>query len=245
MLLSRFKSNDYRIEIGHIGLFQSLVSHITDDTDVKEELRRLIEQKNYARLNDVLEEYSSIPQAKILQRLPRLYGGEEVLKEAESLFVDEETRGILAYLRTLYEQTCQCAQGGKVMLDLGLVNENDYYTGVIFRGYLEGSGETVLSGGRYDHLLRDFGADLPAVGFGVDVDAVTKALMQVNTPQVPPPQVLVFARKGFEIAALHFLRTQVKAGVRCENALCQTLEEALMLRQRKTLQQVAACGPNH
>ena len=34
------------------------------------------------------------------------------------------------------------------MIDLGLVHEMDYYTGVMFRGYIGGAGAAILSGGR-------------------------------------------------------------------------------------------------
>ena len=45
--------------------------------------------------------------------------------------------------------------GDRVIIDLGLVNLAEYYTGIIFRGYFHGIGEQVLSGGRYDQLLHD------------------------------------------------------------------------------------------
>ena len=63
------------------------------------------------------------------------------------------------------------------MIDLGMVHRNEYYTGVIFRGYVEGSGDAVVSGGRYDTLLQQFGSPLPATGFGVNVDALTKVML--------------------------------------------------------------------
>jgi ATP phosphoribosyltransferase regulatory subunit len=42
------------------------------------------------------------------------------------------------------------------MLDLSMVGHQDYYTGLIFRGYAVGSGWSVLDGGRYDKLLSQF-----------------------------------------------------------------------------------------
>ena len=57
------------------------------------------------------------------------------------------------------------------MFDLGLVQRNDYYTGVVFSAYIPGEGEAVLSGGRYDSLLDWFGQPMPAVGFALKIDA--------------------------------------------------------------------------
>ena len=57
-----------------------------------------------------------------------------------------------------------------VTIDLGKVAHLDYYTGIIFEGYVSGVGTSVLSGGRYDCLLKKFGRDLPACGFSVKLD---------------------------------------------------------------------------
>jgi ssDNA-binding Zn-finger/Zn-ribbon topoisomerase 1 len=56
----------------------------------------------------------------------------------------------------------------KIVIDLSLVNRTNYYTGIIFKGYLQGSGVSVVSGGRYDSLGAEFGRDMPSTGFGIE-----------------------------------------------------------------------------
>ena len=51
----------------------------------------------------------------------------------------------------------------------------DYYTGLVFRGYLWGLGDVVLSGGRYDTLSEAFDMKLSSTGFAVDVDSIVVA----------------------------------------------------------------------
>ena len=65
-----------------------------------------------------------------------------------------------------------------------MVHQLDYYTGVIFRGYAEGAGVAVLSGGRYDNLATCFGRPAKATGFAVDVDALASCLPKAELPQV-------------------------------------------------------------
>lgn len=62
------------------------------------------------------------------------------------------------------------------MIDLGLVQEIDYYTGLMFRGYMGGAGSPVLAGGRYDNLCAKFGRDIPATGFAIDIDALSESV---------------------------------------------------------------------
>lgn len=142
----------FRLEIGHVGFFQSLMRQLPADGETKDAIRTLIENKNYAGLSDELDALPPSQTVDVLRRLPRLFGGEEVLRAAASLCHDEDTKEALACLARLYLALRRLGLGDQVMIDLGLVQENEYYTGVIFRGYIEGSGDTVVSGGRYDTL---------------------------------------------------------------------------------------------
>lgn len=160
--LSEFPSLDFTIEIGHIGFFKALINKLNIDDDVKEEIRILTEQKNYASLNDLLDSISDSDEVTALKQLPGLFGGEEVFEKASSLCNDIEIENTLLYLKNLYQSLSRLGLKDRVIIDLGLVNMIDYYTGVVFRGYIEGFGENILSGGRYDSLVKDFGENICA-----------------------------------------------------------------------------------
>ena len=135
----------FHIELGHAGFFRSLAERMELEEDQVEELRTLIEGKNFAALGDFLAPYQGQSATAALGKLSRLFGGAEVLEEAEALAGENEA---LSYLRELYEALCGAGYGKYLRFDLGLVHQIDYYTGVVFRGYVEGAGDAVLSGGR-------------------------------------------------------------------------------------------------
>ena len=60
-----------------------------------------------------------------------------------------------------------------------------YYTGTTFSIYADGPGEPIGAGGRYDELLSRFGAPMPAVGFGLDLDSLAWALRASGAPALP------------------------------------------------------------
>ena len=62
----------------------------------------------------------------------------------------------------------------KVNLDFSIVNDMDYYTGIIFQGFINGVPSSILSGGRYDNLLRKLGKDADAIGFAVYLDLLER-----------------------------------------------------------------------
>ncbi len=163
----------FHIELGHAGLFRSLAAQMEMPESQVEEMRKLIEGKHFAALDQFLLPYQDKPAYALLSRLSRLFGGEEVLTEAEALV---GPRAELAYLRRLLEALEQAGCGEYIRFDLGLVHQIDYYTGVVFRGYARGAGAPVLSGGRYDNLLGAFGRPAPAIGFAVYMDLVSSEI---------------------------------------------------------------------
>ncbi len=226
--LKAINSADFRFEIGHIGFFNALSKSLPVDDDTREEIRTLVEAKNYAALNDLLDRVGNAKGLQALKRLPSLFGGAEVIDEAMELFNSPETAQILGYLKDLYREIEKLGLKDKVIIDLGLVHRREYYTGVVFRGYIEGYGEQVLSGGRYDSLLSDFGRPLPAVGFGADITAIVAALARSGrAAKRRIADALVYADSEYQINGLVFLQTLTDQGLRCENALTESLEEAI------------------
>jgi ATP phosphoribosyltransferase regulatory subunit len=63
-----------------------------------------------------------------------------------------------------------------VSVDLGMLSNYNYYTGIIFKGFTYGTGAPIVGGGRYDHLLGQFGKQAPSVGIGIQIDRLMMAL---------------------------------------------------------------------
>lgn len=241
--LSSYDDNKFRLEIGDIGFFKELVSQLNVEVIVSEEIRRLIEVKNYPALNDLLDSIGDNKITKALKQLPRLFGGVEVFEKAATLFSDEKIELILSNLKDVYNNLESLGFNGKITVDLGIVNRTDYYTGVVFRGYLYGYGEAVLSGGRYDKLISEFGLDVPATGFGVNVDAV--ATMLRRNGKMPKPSiadVIVFGEKGFEMKAMMASQSLVKQGKVVENAVFETTQEVSDYAIKKGIKEICIVG---
>lgn len=175
-------AENFRIELGHAEIYKALIEALGVDAATAESIRRLIENKSFAALGDVLTPYHNRPEAKALYAMPQLFGGIEVLDEVEVLTGNVRVLGAIAYLRRLYAALDEAGFGGSVMIDLGLVHEMDYYTGIMFRGYCGGAGAAILAGGRYNALCAKFGKDMPAGGFGIDVESVAESLAG-NVPE--------------------------------------------------------------
>lgn len=224
--IKTFETEDFSFEIGDSAFFKLLISKITSDEEETEQIREYVESKNLPELKLALEKYGDCDEVKNLCELPKLFGGEEVFERADRLFKDEMLIEVLNDIKQAYRYLCGLGLKDKVAVDFGLVNKANYYTGLLFRGYIHGFGMPVLSGGRYDALTGDFGFSHPATGFAVNINAVAKALLKNNKESLTnPSEVLVYSEpEAAENGFLH-CRELVKGGVRAENSLHESLEE--------------------
>lgn len=216
----------FSLELGHIGIFKELVKKLEVTDKIKDKIRKLIETKNFPALNDLLDTLGNNSVTNALKKLPALFGGIEVFDKAKALMPDERIKEILDELKEIYcDASAICGNDGEITVDLGLVNKTDYYTGIIIKGYLQGYGSEVISGGRYDKLISEFGYDIPAVGFAIDIDAVSKVLVKNGaTPEKPMTDAIVYAENGFEVEALKKAQELRDSGLIVENALFDSLE---------------------
>lgn len=230
----------FRLELGNARFFKVLADELPISADEKEDIRQTIESKNYAALGDMLDKLEPSVYTEAIRKLPRLFGGEEVFSEAESFCKGHpQLSETLEYMRTLYSALSELGLGDRLMVDLGLVQRNDYYTGIVFSAYVENHGDAVLMGGRYDNLLKQFDAPMPAIGFAADVDALAAVLLESEALRtVPVPEVLVHAEAGLEIRAQMLIRNLAAEGRICESSVFETVEEAQAYAQRRGIAEV-------
>ncbi len=224
-VLESCSETNFSLEIGDAGVFKELMRELEASAEEREDIRYLIETKNYPALNDLLDTMGDSPAITALKQLPAMFGGEEVFDKAAALYSSPKINMILGDLRQIYAEISQLMGKGRLTVDLGMVNNADYYTGVIIKGYLEGYGEEVLSGGRYNKLLADYGYDIPATGFAVNVDAVAKVAIKKNPREVRPADVLLYAVEGCEMKAIELAKQlRTEKGLVTEFALTDDLD---------------------
>lgn len=163
----------YKLEIGHAGFFNSIINSVGLNDEDNAELRKTVEEKRFVRFEKQSECEDRI------RKLPQLFGGAEIFEKAyETAEGIPEAEKSLEYVKTLYNLLADAGYSEQIMIDLDIVPKLDYYTGILFRGYIDNAGEPVLNGGRYDKLLSTFGYDAPATGFAINVCAVADALQK-------------------------------------------------------------------
>ncbi len=225
----------FYVELGHADIFPAFARRLSMTGEQTETMRSLVEGKNFAALSDFLDRFDRHSAAAVA-RLPYLFGGAEVLDEAEALAGELPA---LHHLRELYSGLCQAGYGEYIRFDLGMVHHIDYYTGPIFRGYAQGAGDAVLSGGRYDQLCASFGRPAQAIGFAVHVDAVADCLPTPAPAKVEQVIHYPVSRMGEAVALL-----DSKAPGTCQLSPCGDLESTLNMAREMGIPTVVILDEN-
>ena len=160
-------SSEYILDISHIGITAGILEGTDDET--ADAILKAMSEKNPPMLEKICEK-DRLPQEKkqLLEQLIRLYEpigtGIERLKNME---LPKECREAVTELEELCDVLKLYGIDKNIYLDFSIICDTDYYNGIFFKGFIAGIAESVLSGGRYDNLMRRMGKKSGAIGFAV------------------------------------------------------------------------------
>lgn len=179
----RPEGSDVSLDIGHVALARHALAAITDEA-ARRELHDQLLLKDRAAVKRTAARLD-VPGAvrELITALPVLYGSPaHVLEQARNLSLPAPVTAAIDSVESVLEMVRDIVENelhASITVDLGEVRGFEYYTGIRFAGYVEGVGDAVLRGGRYDELVGRYGAAAHATGFAVDIEAAAHAHTQL------------------------------------------------------------------
>lgn len=167
---------DYLLEIGHMRFTAALLDALGLQDGPRSRVLAALGQKNGPALQAAAAEAGlNGRDGAALAGLAGLYGPVPgALDRARALCRGPEMAGALAELEDVCAAVSAVGCGEKLQLDLSLVNGTGYYNGLLLRGYLKGLPRAVLTGGRYDNILKKFGKAGGGIGFALDLSEIAR-----------------------------------------------------------------------
>ncbi len=154
------------LHIGELGFLTDALNAIPEEE--QDEVRMRLYRKEFAGIEG---DVSDPALARFLRALPDLHGPDAAAR-AVPLARSERGAAALRRLSGILERLADYGVADRVTIDLSVIRDFTYYTGVVFEAYGPGSGYPLLGGGRYDGLLARFGTDSPATGFAIGIERV-------------------------------------------------------------------------
>lgn len=168
----------FKLAMGHQGLLNGLLHELLQEKQAEQEqLKEHLLARDYVGYRRLVRslDVSSEVQDK-LEAILSLRGGKEVCKQVASFTTDEPTRAAIRDLCEIWEALTAYGVDEYMMIDLTMIGNFSYYTGMIFEAYSAELGFPVASGGRYDNLLQQFGRPAPATGFALKTTRILEIL---------------------------------------------------------------------
>ena len=190
---------EFQLSVGHAEFFRGLTDAAGLNEEQEEELHDLISNKNYFGVTEFAETLNLNDDLKALfGMLGNLYTGADELQTAKK-YADAYPRILNAIerLEELHQVLKIYGIDKYVSVELGIVSNYQYYTGIIFAGYTFGSGEPIVKGGRYDELLTYFGKESASIGFAIVIDQLMAALsrQKIEIPVQYQNELIIYGQE--------------------------------------------------
>ena len=190
---------DACFDISDVAIVDGALASIGLFGETAELCKTMIAQRNLVALREFGERHAVEGFDRLIE-LTTMRGGEDVLRAIEPICATDASRAALQRLAEILRRAAALGWKTRINVDLALLRDLRYYTGLVFEGYIVDLGFSLCGGGRYDALLPRMGYDVPAVGWMVGVERVLLALERRREDERPRNEVVVLVSGSDAIA---------------------------------------------
>lgn len=225
-------SPKYILELSHMSFVVELLDSLQVPEHTKYKMLRLIRNKNINGIRELSQKLQlTEKQNCVLCKIPTLYGEpQKTLKYAKKLAVNEGMIEAVEQLEQVFAALKVMGCSKNVQVDFSLVNDIDYYNGIIFKGYLEELPRSVLAGGQYDRAMNMFGKDAGGMGFALYLTELSG--MAQETSEYDVDGVILYDEDTGLMEVAGAVERLVKAGlsIRAEKTVPENLRYRTLYR---------------
>ena len=169
-------NNNFILEVGSSKYIHGLLEELNLNKNCENQIKNLLYTKNTHELKVYIEELKIKREVKeLLSNILSLQGNlYNVIEKSNKFYCNNKMKQALEELKQVNNLIEECNFLDKPRFDLSMITMLDYYEGIMFRGYYPNSYKEILSGGRYDSLTKEYGKEIPAIGFTLSVDELMK-----------------------------------------------------------------------
>lgn len=165
-------SADFVLDVSHVGILSALLDELSADTAFRAKVAHCITEKNAHDLRRICTEFGiGASDTDDLCAFIGIYGDmKTVLERLSPLCKTTHAKAAWQELHDLYLLLSESEFADRIRFDFSIINDMNYYNGIVFRGFLCGICEGVLAGGQYDKLMERMGRNAGAIGFAIYLD---------------------------------------------------------------------------
>jgi len=197
------------LEITNLDILAAFIDDMKVTSECKNKILKYVSEKNLHDLSLLCDSCAvEAEQKDKILRLLKLGGTpDEVLPELRALCDGDVA---VSQLKKICENLTSCGYGDILRIDFSLVDDMNYYNGIVFRGFVSGVPTGVVSGGQYDRLMEKMGRKSGAIGFAVYLDALER--LNDNPPEFDVDVLLLYDKQAKTSDICEAMRNLVSRG---------------------------------
>ncbi|MEE8321580.1 MAG: ATP phosphoribosyltransferase regulatory subunit [Gammaproteobacteria bacterium] len=163
------------VDLGHVGIYRTLMQASGLDADQESRVFDVLQRKAVSELEDMFTEWGiAADTGQLFNDLMDLNGDISVLSDARRRLkkTGPEIMNCLDELEQITDSVSRRIVGVSLNFDLAELRGYHYHTGAVFAAYVQGRGQGIAFGGRYDDIGNAFGRARPATGFSTDINCL-------------------------------------------------------------------------
>jgi ATP phosphoribosyltransferase regulatory subunit len=176
-ILKKLKIDNFKIGLGHIKIVEGLCDWLNLDPNAAEFVKNNLISNNFVEIDRLVSKKDS-KKAELFMELLKPQKDLGKISDLLSDVSDKKVAENFSYLKKVYEVLKELELNDYILLDLSIIRDFEYYSGLLFEVYCPRTINLLGSGGRYDGLIKKFGLDVPATGFALDVDLLHESMGQ-------------------------------------------------------------------
>ncbi|MGN0660964.1 MAG: ATP phosphoribosyltransferase regulatory subunit [Oscillospiraceae bacterium] len=160
------------LDISHMGVISSVIDEFSVPGDIRSEIIRCVGEKNVHEIKAICAENGISD--KFAEKISSLVTLGGTSKEVVSRLKEICDCPAVEELEEIFGALDSAGYADKINIDFSITNNMNYYSGVVFQGFVEGVPTGILSGGQYDNLMKKMGKNCSAIGFAVYLDLIER-----------------------------------------------------------------------
>ncbi len=164
-------SSNFLLQLANIDLVRAIFNDYEITNKLLEKVVIAISQKNIESIKEIVNE----KQFEAINVLISSYNSiEENLIDIEKIAVSDNSKYIFSNFKEVINKLSKLGFSDKIAIDFSIIDFNSYYSGIVFKGFVNGISTKILSGGQYDNLLKKMNRKSGAIGFAVYLDEIER-----------------------------------------------------------------------
>lgn len=235
---------DFVLSISHMAFIPSVLAELNISENTKKEIIECVKSKNIHDLRSICEKCGvSADKTDLLSNLASLSGKmNDILPKLRELACNDDMKSACGELEFIEASLKKSELCNKLFIDLSVLNNTEYYNGIIFQGYVEKAPVAVLSGGRYDKLAGKLRENTQAIGFAVYLDNLNFYYRKARG--YDSDILIVFDSANSSVSLLSLVESFVEKGfsVRVEHSIPKGYKaKTVYAYENGALREVASC----